>query len=84
MMSYDKVKQAKEIKIGLKQTLKSVEMNEADEVIVARDADPVMINKVLHICQEKQVLVSYVDSMMKLGRTCGIEVGAATVALKKE
>lgn len=83
-MSYDKVKQAKEVKIGLKQTLKSVELNEADEVIVARDADPSMIAKVVHICQEKEILVSYVDSMAKLGRTCGIEVGAATVALRKE
>ncbi|GAA0380895.1 50S ribosomal protein L7ae-like protein [Bacillus horti] len=83
-MSYDKVKQAKERKIGLKQTLKAIELNEAAEVIVARDADPKLIQKVLQQCEAKQILVSYVDSMNKLGRICGIEVGAATVALRKE
>jgi large subunit ribosomal protein L7A len=82
-MSYEKVKQAKKLRVGLKQTIKSIEQREADEVIIARDADPQIITNVLRICQEQHILVTYVDSMRKLGKTCGIEVGAATVALKR-
>ena len=39
-MSYDKVKQAKNISIGTKQTTKMVEQGKAVEVYVAKDADP--------------------------------------------
>jgi large subunit ribosomal protein L7A len=82
-MSYEKVKQAKELRVGLKQTIKSIEQQEVVEVMIARDADPQIITKVLRICQEHHILVTYVDSMRKLGKACGIEVGAATVALKR-
>lgn len=82
-MSYEKVHQAKLKKVGLKQTLKSIEQQEADEVLIAQDADPEIIKKVINSCQEHGIPYSYVDSMKKLGKTCGIEVGAATVALKK-
>lgn len=82
-MSYEKVHQAKLKKVGLKQTLKSIEQQEADEVLIAQDADPEIIEKVINSCQEHGIPYSYVDSMKKLGKTCGIEVGAAAVALKK-
>ena len=82
-MSYEKVKQANNCRVGLKQTLKSIEQKEAVEVIIAQDADQAIITKVLLICQENDIPVSYVDSMRKLGKTCGIDVGAATVAIKR-
>lgn len=82
-MSYEKVQQAKKKRVGLKQTLKSIEQQDVDEVIVAEDADPQIISKIIDCCQEYGVPISYVDSMKKLGKTCGIDVGAATVALKK-
>lgn len=82
-MSYEKVQQAKIKRVGLKQTLKSIEQQEADEVLVAEDADPEIVSKVINSCQEHGIPYSYVDSMKKLGKTCGIDVGAATVALKK-
>jgi large subunit ribosomal protein L7A len=80
-MSYEKVKQAKELRIGLKQTIKSIEQREADEVIIAKDADPHIITEMLRICQENNILITHVDSKRQLGKACGIEVGAATVAL---
>lgn len=80
-MPYEKVKQAKELRIGLKQTIKSIEQEEADEVIIAEDADPHIIAEMLRICQENHILITHVDSKRKLGKACGIEVGAATVAL---
>lgn len=82
-MSYEKVKQAKKIKVGLKQTLKAVERGEAQEVIVAKDADEPIIRQVEAACARHQVPLHYVDSKGKLGEACGIDVGAASVAIQK-
>lgn len=82
-MSYEKVQQAKKKRIGLKQTMKCIELRDADEVVIAEDADPHIISQILCICKQNEIPISYVDSMKKLGKTCGIDVGAATVALKK-
>lgn len=82
-MSYEKVQQAKKKRIGLKQTMKCIELRDADEVVIAEDADPHIISQILYTCRQNEIPISYVDSMKKLGKTCGIDVGAATVALKK-
>lgn len=80
-MSYEKVKQAKHISIGIKQTLKAIEQKNAREVIVAKDADYCFTSKIIESCNKNGVDISYVDSMKKLGKVCRIEVGAATVAI---
>ncbi len=82
-MSYEKVERAKELTIGIKQTLKAVENQQVDTVFIAQDADKRMTQKVALLCKEKGVPVIYVDSMRRLGKACGIEVGAATAAIKK-
>ncbi|WP_102349400.1 50S ribosomal protein L7ae-like protein [Bacillus sp. Marseille-P3661] len=81
-MSYEKVSMAKEIVIGMKQTLKALKESEAIEVIIADDADQRVTNKVVLAANERSIPVTKVDSMKKLGKACGIEVGAATVAIK--
>lgn len=80
-MSYEKVKQASRIIIGMKQTLKAVEQEMVKEVFVAKDADPRITGKILKLCSDKGVPVEYVDSMRQLGKACGIEVGAAAAAI---
>ena len=80
-MSYEKVKQASKITIGMKQTLKAVEQGMVKEVLIAKDADPRITGKLVSMCTDKKLLVGYVDSMRQLGKACGIEVGAATVAI---
>ncbi len=82
-MSYDKVKQAESLSVGIKQTIKALEQGKALEIVVAKDADPRYTTKIVSLSQEKAVDVSYVDSMKKLGKVSGIEVGAATVAILK-
>ncbi|WP_240377831.1 50S ribosomal protein L7ae-like protein [Bacillus piscicola] len=82
-MSYEKVSQAAEVLIGTKQTLKALESNSVDAIIVADDADSKVVEKVLIVAEAKGVLIHKVDSMKKLGKACGIDVGAAAVALKK-
>lgn len=81
-MSYEKVSQAKEIVIGSKQTLKALKEKEVIEVIIADDADRRVTSKILLVAKENNVPIVRVDSMKKLGKACGIEVGAATVAIK--
>lgn len=83
-MSYDKVKQAKKISIGTKQATRMVEQGIAQEVIVAKDADPRITSKMVNLCKRMGVQVTYVDSMKLLGKACGIEVGAAMAAVVNE
>lgn len=83
-MSYEKVKQAKSLTIGTKQTLKMVEKKKAVEVYIAQDADPRVTMKVIGMSKKMGIPITYVDSMKHLGKACGIEVGAAVVATIKE
>jgi large subunit ribosomal protein L7A len=83
-MSYDKVKQAAKVTIGTKQATKAVEAGRAAEVFVAKDADPRITSKMVNLCKKMGVKVTYVDSMKQLGKACGIEVGAAMVAVMNE
>ncbi|MFB4165670.1 50S ribosomal protein L7ae-like protein [Alteribacillus sp. JSM 102045] len=83
-MSYEKVSQAADVLIGTKQTLKALESNSVQAIVVADDAENRVINKVLLAAEAKGVPIHTVDSMRKLGKACGIDVGAAAVALKKQ
>ncbi|MDQ0201815.1 50S ribosomal protein L7ae-like protein [Neobacillus ginsengisoli] len=80
-MSYEKVLQAKRIVIGTKQTVKALKEGSVQELIIASDAEPKVTAKVVSVALELSVPVLYVESMKKLGKACGIEVGASTVAI---
>ncbi|CAN2255504.1 MULTISPECIES: 50S ribosomal protein L7ae-like protein [Bacillus] len=80
-MSYDKVSQAKSIIIGTKQTVKALKRGSVKEVVVAKDADPVLTTSVVSLAEDQGISVLMVESMKKLGKACGIEVGAAAVAI---
>ncbi|HSU79016.1 MAG TPA: 50S ribosomal protein L7ae-like protein [Candidatus Angelobacter sp.] len=83
-MSYEKVTEAKKsIVIGTKQSLKALKDDRVKEVVYAIDADERVTAKIIEVAQEKGISVSEVDSMKKLGRACGIDVGAAVIALLK-
>lgn len=82
-MSYEKVIQAKEKIIGTKQTIKALESKQVKELIVAEDADEKILQKVISLAEKHGVPYFKVDSMKKLGTACGIDVNAATVAIKK-
>jgi large subunit ribosomal protein L7A len=80
-MSYEKVMQAKQITIGTKQTVKALRSGKAQELIIAVDADINLRNMLNQIADETGTKVFYVESMKKLGKACGINVGAAAVAI---
>ncbi|WP_276358230.1 ribosomal L7Ae/L30e/S12e/Gadd45 family protein [Cohnella caldifontis] len=67
--------------IGTKQTMKAVELGKAAEVMVAQDADPRMVARIVQLCSQRGVKLTRVDTMRSLGKTCGIDVGAAMAAL---
>nr|WP_263325247.1 50S ribosomal protein L7ae-like protein [Neobacillus sp. Marseille-Q6967] len=80
-MSYEKVLHASKVVIGTKQTVKALKDGTARELIVASDADTKVTQSVVNQALQSNVPIIYVDSMKKLGKTCGIEVGASTVAI---
>ena len=80
-MSYEKVLQAKSIVIGTKQTVKALKQGTIREVVIAQDADQRLVAKLASVAMEVNVPILYVDSMKKLGKACGIDVGAAAVAI---
>ncbi len=83
-MSYEKVAQAGfDIIIGTKQTLKAMKNGEVNEVITADDADQSMTLKVAELARQLNIPHTRVPSMEELGNACGIDVGAATVAIKQ-
>jgi large subunit ribosomal protein L7A len=83
-MSYEKVTEAKKsIVIGTKQSLKALKDDRVKEIVYAIDADERVTAKIIEVAQEKGISVAGVDSMKKLGRACGIDVGAAVIALLK-
>ncbi|MCM3728559.1 50S ribosomal protein L7ae-like protein [Neobacillus cucumis] len=80
-MSYEKVLQARKIVIGTKQAVKALKEGTVQEILVASDAEHRLTTKVVEEANLMEVPLHYVDSMKKLGKACGIEVGAATVAI---
>ena len=83
-MSYEKLKQAQSYTVGMKQSIKLIEEGQALEVFIASDADRQILSRIHSLCNKMGVQVTYVDSMKQLGKVCGIEVGAAVVALRQE
>lgn len=80
-MSYEKVLQAKSFIIGTKQAVKALKEGKVEELIIAADADQKVTAQVVTTAQDLEIPVLYVDSMKKLGKACGIQVGAAAVAI---
>ncbi|MNW33810.1 Ribosome-associated protein L7Ae-like protein [compost metagenome] len=72
------------VKIGTKQTIKTVELGLASEVYLAQDADPRLASRLLELCNRQEVKVTLVATMQELGKACGIEVGAAMAAIVKQ
>ncbi|WP_028777690.1 ribosomal L7Ae/L30e/S12e/Gadd45 family protein [Shimazuella kribbensis] len=83
-MSYEKVKQAKQLIIGVKQTRKAIERQMVSFVALAKDADLILTHPIQTLCEQKDVAYSYVSSMKDLGKASGIQVGTAAVAILKD
>ncbi len=69
--------------IGIKQSARLVEAGEAASVIIARDADERVVGHLRALCAARGVELLEAESMKALGKACGIDVGAAVVAIRK-
>jgi large subunit ribosomal protein L7A len=80
-MSLERLKTARKRSIGVKQTAKAIEKGSTHTVYVARDADDHITRELVRLARDKSVELILVDSMVALGKACGIEVGAAAAAI---
>lgn len=65
---------------GAKQLRKAMEKGTARFVCLALNADPAITAPIEAQCQRDQIPYTWVRTMQELGKTCGIEVGAAAAA----
>jgi len=70
--------------IGLKQTIRLIESDTAEYVIIASDADDKVVHAVRNLCIAKGIGVVPAESMKILGKACHIDVGAAVVGIIKD
>ncbi|MBS4008577.1 MAG: ribosomal L7Ae/L30e/S12e/Gadd45 family protein [Clostridium sp.] len=83
-MDLERLKLARRMVTGMKQTQKAVESGKAEQVFVARNADERVIRPVLEICKQKGIPVTMVETMAELGKACSIKVEAAMAAVLTE
>lgn len=83
-MAVERIKNARKRAIGSKQTIKALGRGVAMIVYVARDADEHIIRPLVDLCKAKNVELVWVDTMLALGKACGIEVGSAAAAVIEE
>ena len=67
--------------VGAKQLKKAVKAGRAKYVFLAENADPAVTEPLEELCAANHIQITWVPSMTELGRSCGIEVGAAAAAV---
>ena len=67
--------------VGAKQLKKAVKAGRAKYVFLAENADPAVTEPLEELCTANHIQITWVHSMTELGRSCGIEVGAAAAAV---
>ena len=67
--------------VGAKQLKKAVKAGRAKVVFLAENADPAVTEPLEELCTANHIQITWVPSMTELGRSCGIEVGAAAAAV---
>ena len=73
----------KRLKIGVKQSSKTISEGRALKVFVARSAEQHVTRHIIDLAEAAEVDIEYVDDMKALGQACGIDVGAATAVITK-
>ena len=66
---------------GVKQTIRAVKRGEAKRVFIALDADPMMLETLRTLCEERNIPVEEGHTMRELGNASGLAVGAAAIAM---
>lgn len=72
------------IHVGIKQSKRALAEGNVVKAYVAEDADPHVTDAFVAECEAAGVETVYVESMLKLGHSAGIERGAAVVVMLKK
>lgn len=72
------------VTVGIKQTMRMLEQNRLSEVFVAQDADYFVIRPLIEMADSRGIPITYIGTRRKLGRMCGIEIGAAVAGREKQ
>ncbi|MDP2859554.1 MAG: ribosomal L7Ae/L30e/S12e/Gadd45 family protein [Bacillota bacterium] len=83
-MSIEQVRLARKKAVGTKQALKALTKGKVEAVFVASDADERVTRDIIRECNQRGITVNVVDSMIALGKACGIQVGAAACAIVEQ
>ena len=67
--------------VGIKQLRKALGQDLIKTVFLALDADPMLLDPIRALCEEKGVPVADVPTMQALGKACGIAVGASAAGI---
>lgn len=73
----------RKIVIGKKQTLRALQRNEAEKILISKDADLHVTKPIADECKSRNVEIIYFDTMKELGESVGINVNAAAAAVLK-
>ena len=71
----------KKVIVGAKQLRKAMNKGCVRYVFLAENADPAVTEPLEQLCTDNHIQITWVHSMTELGRSCGIEVGAAAAAV---
>ena len=67
--------------VGARQLRKAVKAGRVAYIFLAQNADPAVTEPLVTLCTANHIQFTWVPSMAELGRSCGIEVGAAAAAV---
>lgn len=72
--------------VGAKQVMRALRGEQIAKVYIAQDAQAAITSPVVTLCNQLCISVEHVETMQKLGQTCGIDVGASVAGalLQKE
>ncbi len=70
--------------VGIKQLQRALAEGRVAAVFLAEDADPLRTEPLAEVCRSAEIPMTWVPTMVQLGRACGIAVGAAAAGLLRE
>jgi len=69
--------------VGTKQVKRAILSDQVQKIYIAKDADAQIVSELIELCQQRSIEVVLVDTMIDLGKACGIDVSAASAAILK-
>jgi large subunit ribosomal protein L7A len=79
---FEKLKNASKV-VGTRRLLRALQAGEIAEAYIARDADLFIVRQVREACNQANVRMVEVDTMVQLGQACGVEVKTASAGIRK-